>query len=227
MKTTIKILLFAAIAVLSYITVMSIMTPIKFENEKARREKEVIQSLIDIRSAMVEYKDQKGQFVAGLDTIVDFLKTGKKKMVLKEGTLTELQLVAGLTEAKAVEILKRGNAKEIAENGLENFRRDTAYVDVIEALFGDRYTLETIDQLQYIPYSDNVKFEVAVNNWFFGANNIVIPLMEVKAPYESYLDDINHQETLNIIDLQLKLDKYPGLKVGSVLEPNNNAGNWE
>ncbi len=227
MKTSIKILLFAAIAVLSYLTIMSIMTPIKFESEKDRREKEVIQSLIDIRSAMVEYKDQKGQFVAGLDTIIDFLKTGKKKMVLKEGTLTELQLVAGLTEAKAVEIVKRGDAKEITENGLENFRRDTAYVELIEALYGDRYTLETIDKLQYIPYSDNVKFEVAVNNWFFGANNVVIPLMEVKAPYESYLNDVNRQETLNIIDLQKKLEKYPGLKVGSVEEPNNNAGNWE
>lgn len=227
MKTTIKILLFAAIAVLAYLTFMSILTPIKFENERARREKEVIQSLIDIRSAMVEYKDQKGQYVAGLDTIIDFLKTGKKKMVLKEGTLTELQLVAGLTEAKAAEIVKRGNAKEITENGLDGFRRDTAFVSVIEALYGDRYTVETIEKLQYIPHSDNMKFEVAVNNWFFGANNVVIPLMEVKAPYESYLDEVNHQETLNIIDLQKKLEKYPGLKVGSVEEPNNNAGNWE
>jgi hypothetical protein len=39
--------------------------------------------------------------------------------------------------------------------------------------------------------------------------------------------DINKQETLNAIDLQKKLMKYPGLKVGSIEEPNNFAGNWE
>ena len=32
---------------------------------------------------------------------------------------------------------------------------------------------------------------------------------------------------LNAIDIQEKFDKFPGLKIGSVLEPNNNAGNWE
>jgi hypothetical protein len=28
-------------------------------------------------------------------------------------------------------------------------------------------------------------------------------------------------------DLQIKLNKYPGLMVGSLETPNNNAGNWE
>jgi hypothetical protein len=38
---------------------------------------------------------------------------------------------------------------------------------------------------------------------------------------------VNRQETLNLIDLQEKLEKYAGLKVGAVNEPNNFAGNWE
>lgn len=227
MKTTIKILLSAAIVALAYFCYMSIMTPIKFENEKARRDKDVVQHLIDLRSAMTEYKDQKGQFTAGLDTILTFLKTGQKKMVLKQGSLSDKQLEAGLTEKKAVEIIKKGNAQEIAENGLEGFRRDTAFVNLIDALYAGRYTPETIDELITIPYSNGVQFEVNVNNWYFGANNILIPLMEVKAPFETYLDEVNHQETLNLIDLQKKLNKYPGMKVGSIEEPNNNAGNWE
>ena len=56
---------------------------------------------------------------------------------------------------------------------------------------------------------------------------IIIPLFEASAPFKNYLFDLNHQEMLNIIDLQKKLDKFPGLKVGSVEEPNNNSGNWE
>jgi hypothetical protein len=39
--------------------------------------------------------------------------------------------------------------------------------------------------------------------------------------------DMNRQEVVNKIDLREKLFKFPGLAVGSILEPNNNAGNWE
>jgi hypothetical protein len=52
-------------------------------------------------------------------------------------------------------------------------------------------------------------------------------LFEASAAYTTYLYDLNRQEMLNAIDLQKKLEKFPGLQVGSVLEPNNNAGNWE
>ena len=31
----------------------------------------------------------------------------------------------------------------------------------------------------------------------------------------------------NLKDKRIKLEKYPGLQVGSIEEPNNNAGNWE
>lgn len=227
MKTIIKILLSIGIAALSYFTIMSIVTPIKFQEERDAREKVIIQRLIDIRSAMVEYQNQKGQYVAGLDTVVEFLKEGRKKIVMKEGSLTDKQLEAGLTEQKAAEIVRRGNAQEIAQNELQGFRRDTVFANLIEALYGERYSAETINDLGIIPFSDNQKFEIQVNNFYFGPNNIIIPLMEVKAPYETYLKDINKQEMLNLIDLQKKLDKYPGLKVGSVEEPNNNAGNWE
>jgi hypothetical protein len=227
MKTTIKVLLFAAIAVLSYFCIMSILTPIKFGEEKNKREKEVIQSLIDLRAAEIEFKDQKGTYTIGVDTLVDFLKTHKKKVVLKEGVLTDLQLEAGLTEGKAASIVRKGNKKEIEANGLVGFRRDTTYQNLIVALYGDRFTPETIDKLQYIPYSDSVKFEIEINNNYLSANNVWVPLCEIRASYKAFLYEVNHQETLNLIDLQKKMVKFPGLKVGSVIEPNNFAGNWE
>ena len=54
MKTTIKILLFVAIVALGYFVIMSVMTPIKFETERAKREKVVIERLIDLRTAQIE-----------------------------------------------------------------------------------------------------------------------------------------------------------------------------
>lgn len=227
MKTTIKVLLVLAIAALAYFCVMSIMTPIRFEKERAAREKEVIQTLIDLRTAQIEHKDQKGYYTLALDSLVDFIKSGKKKMVLKEGTLSDAQLEAGLTEAKAVAIIRKGNQKEITDNGLTGFRRDTTQVDLLKALFENRYTAGTIEKLMYIPFSDKVLFEVEVNNNYLSSNDIWIPLCEIRAPYKAFLYDVNRQEALNLIDLQKKMEKYPGVKVGSVIEPNNFAGNWE
>jgi hypothetical protein len=227
MKTTIKILLLVAIVALSYFVIMSVMTPIRFDSERTKREKVIIERLIDLRTAQVEYRDQKGRYTAGLDTLVDFLKTGKKKMVLKEGSLTDAQLEAGLTESKAVKIVRRGNMSEIRANGLENFRRDTTMTNLLDALYNGRYTSENVENIAYIPFTDKVMFEIEVNNEYTSSNNIRIPLAEIRAHYKTYLLDINRQETYNIIDYQEKLEKYPGLKVGSVQEPNNFAGNWE
>mgnify|MGYP003593257026 FL=1 len=227
MKTIIKILLVASIGLLSYMCVMSIVTPIKFDETKTAREKAIIQKLIDIRTAEVEYKNQKGVYTDSFPELFNFLKTAKKKTVLKEGSLSDKQLEAGLTEAAAARIVRKGNKAEIIANGLENFRRDTAYLNMIESIFPEKYTIETIEQLSVIPFSNNEKFTLKVNNEYYNATNIKIPLFEASAAYTTYLYDLNRQEMLNAIDLQKKLEKFPGLQVGSVLEPNNNAGNWE
>lgn len=55
----------------------------------------------------------------------------------------------------------------------------------------------------------------------------VLPLFEACAPYDSYLGDLDHQQLVNLKDYQTKLERYCGLKVGSVIESNNHAGNWE
>ncbi len=226
MKSTLNILLAISIVFLSYICVMSVLTPIRFEEEKGKRDQEVIKSLINIRAAQLEYRAVNGRYTDDFDSLSLFLKSAKKKIVKKEGSLTEAQLEDGLTEAKAVKIIQRGNASEIKTNGLENFRRDTIYADMIESLYGGLYTHETIAELEVIPFCDE-KFEFEVNNDYVNSSGIPIALFEVRAPFDSYLSDLNRQERINVKDVAIKLDRYPGLKVGSVIEPNNNGGNWE
>jgi hypothetical protein len=182
--------------------------------------------LVDIRKAEIEFKDQNKRYTASFDTLFHFLKTAKKKIVMKEGFLTDKQLEAGLTEAKAAEIVRKGNQKEIAEYGLQNFRRDTILTDLLEEVFPN-YNRDNIDKMRIIPYSKNEEFTLKVNNNYTNISGIRIPLFEASALYESYLYDLNRQELLNLIDRTLKMGKFPGLKVGSIEEPNNNAGNWE
>ena len=160
MKTTRSLvicLLSIAAVVMAYFCVTSVTTPIKFENKSAEREVVVIKHLVDLRTAEVEYHHQKGVFTANHDSLLLFLKTAPKKELLKEGSLTDKQLEAGLTEHKAVKLLNEAkkralkknkfddidalyvyiweNDAEVKKNGLQGFRRDTIELNMIEALY--------------------------------------------------------------------------------------------
>ena len=252
MKPTRLILICAlsvAAVIMCYFCVTSVTTPIKFENTRAEREVAVIKNLVDLRTAEVEYHHQKGVFTASYDTLLMFLKTAPKKEVLKEGSLTDKQLEAGLTEHKAVKILNEAkkkalknkefadadalyayvweNDKDVISNGLAGFRRDTIELNMLESLYKGQYDENTIDGIIEIPYSEGQRFELEVNNDYKTSQGIRIPLVEARAPFESYLSDLNKQELVNLVDREKKLDHYPGLKVGDIYSPNNNAGNWE
>ena len=43
----------------------------------------------------------------------------------------------------------------------------------------------------------------------------------------AFLKGLDDQLRINLNDQRRVQEKYPGLKVGSLTETNNNAGNWE
>lgn len=249
MKTTFRILLGVAIVFLAYICVDSVVTPIQFEETRMQREEAVVKNLVHIRTAEVEFKNQHGRFMADPDSLLMFLKNTPKKEVLKEGSLTDAQLEKGMTEHKAVKLIEKAKAKamsklktddqdalyayiwendkDVISAGLKGFRRDTIERNMIETIFKGEFNEETIDQIVVIPYSDNLRYEIEVNDGYKTAQGIHVPLFEARAPFETYLADQDKQELVNLIDKEQKLDHYPGLKVGSIDAPNNNAGNWE
>ena len=251
-KIIITTLLGVAVIFMAYICINSVVTPIKFEEARVQREAKVINNLVSLRTAEAQFRLDKGYFTADLDSLVDYLKTAPKKEVFKVGSLTEKQLENGMTETKAAKILERArlkaqrkmkyqgadsltllynyiweNDREVKAEGLQGFRRDTILTNMIQSLYKGQYTEETIGGIVYIPYTDNVKFEVETNNGYTTSQGIKVPIFEIRAHYNTYLHDLNNQERVNLIDKEEKLEHYPGLKVGSVEAPNNNAGNWE
>ena len=103
MKTVFNILLALCAVALVYICYGSIVGPINFENTQKAREKEIITRLIDIRKAQVEWRQlHEGKYTADFDSLIDFVKTAKLPFVKKEGSLTDAQLEAGMTEKKAM-----------------------------------------------------------------------------------------------------------------------------
>ena len=227
MKLAFRTLLVIAVCAMCYLCVTSITVPIEFEQEQAKREQQIIKKLVDIRKVQIEYQKINNHFCPNADTLVQFILEGQLPVILKEGVLSDEQLKNGLTEKKAIAIIKRGNQKEIIANGLENFRRDTTYVSVYESILANDYTQEQIADLVVIPHSNGTKFQFDTITYVNANTGLPTPLFQVSAHYDTYLFDLNRQQLINLKDKQTKMNRFNGLKVGSVEEPNNNSGNWE
>lgn len=228
MKTVINIVLVACICVLVYICYQSIMGPINFETEQKHREKQVIARLIDIRKAQLEYRNMnQGKYTASFDSLITFVKTQKIPFVAKEGVLSDAQLENGMTEKKAMAIInkakKTGNWSEVEKEGLQNFKRDTMWVSVMDTIYPKGFNA---DSLRFVPFGEGAQFEMATKN-DTTKSGAPIFLFEAKTPYKVYLQGLDKQEIINLVDYATKLNRYPGLQVGSIETPNNNAGNWE
>ena len=228
MKTVINIVLGLCAAALVYVCYGSIMGPINFDNMKKAREKEIIARLIDIRKAQVEYRNtHQGVYTASFDTLIDFIKTAKLPFVKKEGALTDAQLEAGMTEKKAMALIekakKTGNWKEVEKQGLMDFKRDTMWVSVLDTIYPKGFNA---DSLRYVPFGNGKQFELA-SRQDTTKSGAPLNLFQAQTPYETYIGDLDKQQLLNLKDLQSKLGKYCGLRVGDIEQPNNNAGNWE
>ena len=228
MKTVFNIVLALCAVALVYICYGSIMGPINFEKIQDAREKEIIARLIDIRKAQVEWRQlHEGKYTADFDSLIDFVKTAKLPFVKKEGSLTDAQLEAGMTEKKAMKIIdkakKTGNWKEVEKEGLMEFKRDTMWVSVLDTIFPKGFNA---DSLKYVPFGNGATFEM-VTRCDTTKSGAPLNLFQAQTPYETYMSDLDKQLLINLKDVQTKLGKYCGLRVGDIEQPNNNAGNWE
>lgn len=228
MKTVINLVLAACVIALIYICYGSIMGPIHFDEERKLREKAIIARLIDIRKAQQEYRSMhQGAYTDNFDSLITFVKTAKLPFIMKVGTLTDDQLNSGMTEKKAMELInkakKTGNWKDVEKEGLQNFRRDTMWVAVMDTIFEKGFNP---DSLPYVPYGNGAKFQMQSRRDTLDTG-MPLNLFQANVDYDVYLKGINEQELNNLKDVQNKLGKYCGLKVGDIEQPNNNAGNWE
>lgn len=210
MKTIIQVLLAIAIVVLGYMCVESINEPVRFKKEYQGRVDKVVERLKEIRSAQVAYKSVHGVYTHSFDSLKSFIKQDSLPMVRMEGSLTDSMIAAGVTERMAI---KEGIIK-----------RDTTRISVLDSLFSRKLWMP--DSISYVPFTDKKEFEMGAGV-IKTASGVDVSVFEAKVHNNIYLEGLNRQEVININDRQRKLERYPGLKVGSLDEANNNAGNWE
>ncbi len=210
MKTVIQIALIILAVVFAFLIYKSVERPIEFGKAKDARYDVTVERLKDIRKAQVAYRNVNGKFTGSWDTLINFVKTDSLPLVKKFGMLTDSMIDAGLTEAKAL------------AQGL--IIRDTIKISVLDTLFGKNYS---IDQLKMIPVTDTVaEFHLGATIITTGSG-IKVPVFEAKAHNNTILKNLDRQLVINLNDQRRTNEKYPGLKVGSLTEANNNAGNWE
>ncbi|MDO4771722.1 hypothetical protein [Porphyromonas sp.] len=234
MKTIYKILLLIAIVGLAWVSVESIMNPIRFKKEKERREALIIAKLMDIRKAQIAYKQLFHRHAGSFEELIGWLNEGQIPTVRKEGELTDYQLENGMTEEKAVAIINKarrtGDWKEAEKEGLSSivngqrvsFSRDTTWTVAKEGLFDANYD---VANLGIVP-GTNDTFAMDTASVETGSG-IAIRVFEASVPYSVYLNGLNSNLIKNLESIAETTNRFPGLKVGSLKEINNNAGNWE
>ncbi len=210
MKIVLQILLFLVAVVLTYFIYKSIQRPIEFDKAKDARYEETVSKLKDIRTVELAYKDVYGIFMGSWDTLINFVVNDSVRNVRKIGELTDSMIDAGLTERKAIQM------------GL--LIRDTVRESVVEALFGLGFDANS---LKFVPVpGEPSEFHLGATIIITGSG-IGVPVFEARAHNNVVLRGLDKQLVINLNDRARTNDKYPGLKVGSLAETVNNAGNWE
>lgn len=245
MKKGINIILAICVVGLSYILYGSIMAPIKFDKEKERRDALVINKLIEIRSAQVEYRGQNdGQYTASFDTLINFIKTGKLPVIKKVGELNETQMEEGWTEPAVLALYaeaRKAKNKKIADQKWQEaidagfvqkdangqleflFSRDTVWVNLLDSIYPNNYNA---DSIRFVPFGNGAEFEMATGCDTTKSGSFMY-LFEAKTPFAVYLDGLDKQELFNLIQEREQMGRFPGMQVGDAVSGNNNAGNWE
>lgn len=197
-KNIIKIVLLIVIIGLVYLVYESVMGPVRFNKQKDSRSLVVIQNLKDIRISELSFKAINGKYTADFDTLIDFLKRGV------------IPVVNIIPDPEDTTFTKTIN--------------DTIdYVNVADSLFKDRVNF-IIEDIQYVPFTDGEMFKLAAGE--INKGGVSVNVFEASIYYKVFLSDMDKQMVKNFVQSREDINKYPGLKVGSMIEASTD-GNWE
>jgi len=226
LKIVLELLLLCGILALVYAIYSSIMKPVNFNKQKEKREAVAIQRLKDIRTLQVAYKGENGKFVSTSDSLKNFYETGKMSVVMQIGSADD-SLAWAHTEK-----IKKANRKITSEKLYEMYLAGdknlvfsvVTQIPVKDTLFLRRDDF-CIDSLATIPFSGGAPVEMDADVRM--VSGVPVPLFEAKMPYKLLLKGMDNQLRINLDAERRDQNKYEGLQVGSLVAPNNNAGNWE
>ena len=228
-KIIVEILLALAAVGCVYGIYRSIMKPVNFNKEKGRRQEVAVQRLKDIRTLEVAFKGVNNRYTADIDSLINFYNTGKMDIIMQVGSKDDSLAVVNTERIKKEN--RKLNKDQLNEKLLEAFRAGQKVVLAISTPIAVKDTLFNsrpdfcIDSLKYIPFSGKqlIEMDAIVKT----VSGVQVPLFEARMPWKALLKGMDNQLRINLDSECDDQNKYAGLQVGSVNQPNNNAGNWE
>ncbi len=200
-NTIIKIVLFLVIIVLAYYIIVGIQKPIEFEDERQYRFQKNIERLRDIRTAQNAYREANGIFTPDFDSLIEFINTGNIRIIRAIGFVPDT-----LTERKAVEL------------GIVS--RDTFLVPIKDSLF--KHLKYPVERIRYTASGEIQEWELDTAS-VMTASGVSVRVFRAQAPIRKILAGMDEQMIINYLALRSE----HVLRVGSLTEADNSAGNWE
>ncbi len=197
----ISIVLLVVAGFLAYQIYDNIMEPIRFEKAKKEKFAAVIAKLKLIRDVQVDHRTVNGDFIKDKDSLIRFIKEGKRAITRDTNVIVLKELSGGLTD------------------NVEQKRTDTIGYEPVAEKFKGR----DIDNMFKVPNSTE-EFNIQLGEVEkYGVMNTVFKIAYPKA---KILKGMNEE----LVKVELKAtaqDKIVGeeISVGS-LDEVNTAGNW-
>lgn len=157
MKILLNLVLLAVIAGLGYLLYSGIAEPIKFKEEKDRRQDAVVSQLEDIRTCQELYREIKGGFASSFDSLAYVLKNDSIpfRQVLEDPEFP-------------------GDPEKFIVNIIYSSARDS-----INAMGID------VDNLSNVPFSNGAKFSIAADTMTYQKTNVWVT--ETMTKYSEFM----------------------------------------
>lgn len=203
-----QVLFSVLIVVFGYLLFHNINKPIRFEREVNKRTNATVQKLKDIRTIQISYKDKYGKYTGDFDSLIAFVKTDSFE-ISSYITVGEWNT----DEMTREQALKAGIVVKTA-----------SYTPVLDSLWIN--PVYPIEEIRTIPFTNGQEFELGAGV-VETASKVKVQVFECYTSYVDIFKDLDEQMLSNYIDRKTKYGGFAGIKVGSLTEATNNAGNWE
>ena len=194
MKRVFQLLLLVAIGFLTYWIYAQIATNVKADEQIKEREAVVVEKAQTIRELVQAYRDSRPdkKYTTNWDTIIDFAKSGyivEKSEIYDENNLDNRAKLDSIRKANP----KWKNEKIDSVSVREKILKHAGYKSD-----------EEIENLRYIPFSDNKEFQLDTVTYVMGTYKS--HLLRCHAPYVHFLNtDEYNQQFWNMLETKFDL----------------------
>lgn len=204
LKLGIEVALGIAIVVLGYVIYETVMVDIRFDKEKAKRQKLVVEKLENARELQYAYEAKYNKYADNWEELIRFAKTDSLEFTKTIGDIED-----------SVEVAEGRAWQEIVK--IPAFEKL-----MMDSLLSTNFVLEDIAKVPGI--SEEAIFEIKSGSIVSGG--ATIPTFEMGVLWDVLLSDLDRQLAINAKSYSKKVSGYEGLRIGKIDEATS-EGNWK